>query len=187
MQRSIVRLRFASSLAAACLVWTLSSVPACADAPVNGMRLQQLPQAWRDDIDRPLALESLSGHRVILTMAYATCHRICPMTIDGLKRMQKVLDARGESVDFVVIGYDPANDKPADWHQYRLTRHLLRKNWFFLTGSLDDTQQIARQLGFDFWKMDEHVMHGSRVLVFDARGHQEAALGSDTRRWIDAL
>jgi protein SCO1/2 len=153
----------------------------------SDVSLDQLPQTWHDDQARDLALTALHGHRVVLTMAYATCHRICPMAIDELKRMQQVADAHGETIDFVIVGYDPINDSPAAWHRYRLNRRLNRDNWHFLSGSRDATNQLARQLGFPFWTYDEHVMHESRAVLFDSQGIQRAALGSPTSRWVDAL
>jgi protein SCO1/2 len=149
--------------------------------------LDQLPQKWHDDQARDLSLSALRGHRVVLTMAYATCHRICPMAIDELKRMQQAVDARGETVDFVIVGYDPKNDSPAVWHQYRLNRRLNRDNWHFLSGSREATSQLAHQLGFPFWQYEEHVMHESRAVLFDSQGVQRAALGSPTSHWADAL
>jgi cytochrome oxidase Cu insertion factor (SCO1/SenC/PrrC family) len=162
-------------------------VLAVSPALAAGTALTQLPQSWREDDGRTVELHSLAGHRVILTMAYASCHVICPSTIEQLKRMQQRLDARGEQADFVVIGYDPRNDDPATWHQYRSNRHLDRANWHFLSGSRDDTERLARQLHFEFWKYDEHVMHGARALVFDVRGEVESELGPENRDWAGAL
>jgi protein SCO1/2 len=158
-----------------------------ANAVHAAARLDLLPQDWLDDSGKPLKFAELRGHRVILTMAYATCHLICPMTIGGLERMQQVLDQRGERADIVVVGYDPENDKPAVWRQYRRSHRLGRANWHFLTGSPQGVELLARQLGFDFWKYDEHVMHDSRALVFDIRGALQKALGPDTSTWSDAL
>ncbi len=152
-----------------------------------GARLDLLPQSWRDDRGHELRLSDLRGHRVILTMAYASCHYICPMTIDGLERMQRALDARGEHANIVIVGYDPQNDKPADWRRYRLNHRLDRDNWHFLSGPPEATEVLARQLGFSFWKYDEHVMHESRALIFDSNGAVQAALGSETAHWSDGL
>ena len=137
---------------------------------VEATRLALLPQHWRDDQGKSMALTDLAGHRVVLTMAYADCHKICPMTIERLKQLQKQQDAQGESLDIVVVGYDPQTDDPAAWHHYRLHHKVMRPNWHFLTGSVKDTQQFANQLGFEFWKLDEHVMHDARVVAFSADG-----------------
>src|SRR6266567_7445765 len=69
----------------------------CAAEDVRGsVSLGELPQGWHDDGARDLALTELRGHRVVLTMAYAACHRLCPTTMDEFKRMQRVFDAHGE-------------------------------------------------------------------------------------------
>jgi len=153
----------------------------------RSVSLGELPQGWQDDRARDLALAGLRGHRVVLTMAFAACHRLCPATMEEFKRMQRVVDARGEIVDFVIVGYDPRNDGPAVWHRYRLSRGLNRENWHFLSGSQTATEQLAHQLGFPFWTYDEHVMHESRAVIFDAGGAQQAVLGSQNSRWSDAL
>jgi len=140
--------------------------PACASAT----GLAELPRAWLDDRGQPFDLRTLQGHAVVLTMAYATCHRVCPMTMRRLQQMQRDFDRRGASAEFLVIGYDPDRDDAAAWHQYRETRHLTRSNWHFLIGPRAAVEQTARQLGFEFWKYDAHVMHDTRVLYFDEHG-----------------
>jgi len=175
-------------VALAALIAAVICCAAVGRASASGaVRLQQLPGHWRSDEGRDVELTEFEGHRVVLTMAYATCHRICPLTMTALQSIQERLDLRGEAADFVIVGYDPANDDAAAWHQYRTARHLTRSNWHFLTGSSDATAELARQLGFDFWKYDDHVMHDSRVVVFDSHGILQAALGPDTRDWSKAL
>lgn len=145
----------------------------------TGTRLDALPQAWTEDSGKPLSLVQLEGRPVIVTMAYANCHRICPMTIDQLKRIQAVYDTRHEVVAIVVVGYDPENEDAATWRQYRKSHGLSRTNWHFVTGSLEDTTRFARQLNFELWKYDEHVMHDSHVLYFDSTGVLARELESD--------
>ena len=176
-----------SLLGLATLGLALGTTLALAGGAPPVARLADLPQHWRDDDGRELALGRLTGQRVVLTMAYASCHHICPMTLAALGAMQRRLDERGERAQIVVVGYDPVNDDPAAWRQYRRSRHLDRANWHFLTGSPYSTARLAHALGFDFWMYDEHVMHDSRVLVFDARGTAQVALGPETPDWAAAL
>jgi len=142
-------------------------------------RLELLPQRWIDDHGAPIALTGLRGHRIVLTMAYANCHQICPMTMQRLKALQHGFDARGEQVEVVVVGFDPERDDAAAWHRYRIQHRLTRPNWHFLSGSVDDTVRIAKQLGIELWKYDEHVMHDSRVLLFASDGTYSAELTDD--------
>ncbi len=150
---------------------TLVSVAAAAThTDLPPVRLGDLPARWRDDLGQAFDLHSLQGRTVVLTMAYATCHRVCPVTIRDLQQLQQDFDRLGLEAEFIVVGYDPDADDPAAWHQYRRSRHLTRDNWHFLVGTRADVQRIARQLGFEFWKMDEHVIHDSRIVRFDERG-----------------
>lgn len=162
-------------LALLAAVATVAAAAAHPDLPP--VRLGDLPASWRDDLGQPFDLRSMQGRAVVLTMAYATCHRVCPVTIRDLQRLQQDSDRRGLRVEFIVVGYDPEADDPAAWHQYRRTRHLTRDNWHFLVGTRADVQRIARQLGFEFWKMDEHVIHDSRIVRFDERGTLIATYG----------
>jgi cytochrome oxidase Cu insertion factor (SCO1/SenC/PrrC family) len=152
-----------------------------------GLGLDRLPQVWRDDAGKKRTLAEFRGHREHDTMAYASCHRICPATMEQLKRMQAAADRHGEAVEFLVVGYDPANDTPTVWHDYRLSRRLTRENWHFLSGSGESVRRLAQQLGFPFWTMEDHVMHDSRAVIFDADGIERLALGTATSRWADAL
>jgi protein SCO1/2 len=156
-------------------------------ASLGSTRLEQLPQNWTDDQGSNVHLRDFAGRRVILTMAFAGCHQQCPAAIAELKRMQRVLDARQEQVEIVVVGLDPQNETPALWREYRRTHQIALSNWHFLTGSVAHTLQLARQLGFDFWRLDDHVIHDSRALVFDARGVLATDLGTDTSTWRRAL
>jgi cytochrome oxidase Cu insertion factor (SCO1/SenC/PrrC family) len=149
--------------------------------------LEQLPQDWRDDLDQPLVLSHLVGHRVILSMAYVSCHNTCPATLNELRRMQQVLDRRGEQASFVIVGYDADNDDPQSWHQYRLNHGLDRANWHFLTGTSTTVRRLARELGFEFWSYDTHVMHGSRVVFFDSKGQYSGAVSPATGNWAALL
>ena len=161
-------LRSAGSLLVA-LQLLIAAVPGVWPTRVwaSAPQLAGLPAAWRDDRDQPFDLRTLQGHAVVVTMAYATCHRVCPLTMRRLQQMQREFDRRGASAEFLVIGYDPDRDDARAWHQYRETRHLMRDNWHFLLGTRAAVEQTARQLGFEFWKYDEHVMHDTRILYFD--------------------
>jgi protein SCO1 len=145
--------------------------------------LGQLPQQWRDDQGRALALGELLGHRVFLSMAYTNCHRVCPMTVNQLQHVQQLLDQHGEQASIVIVGLDPDNDDPASWRHYRANRKLDRDNWYFLTGNLKQTRQLANLLGFEFWTYDTHVMHDSRIVVFDSRGLLSATVSPTAADW----
>ena len=133
---------------------------------------------WTDDSGRQTSLAEFAGHRTILTMAYATCRRTCSFTLKKLVAMQHEADRRHESLDFVVVSFDPVNDNAAAWRTYRQNHHLDRANWHFLTGDLAHTRRLAQRIGIgDYWTYDEHVMHDVGVVLLDAEGKVEKRLG----------
>ena len=140
--------------------------------------LDLLPAHWLDDQGRALDLHLLAGQRLVFTMAYASCHRVCPMTLRRLQQLQLELDTHGANATFVIVGYDPERSDPAAWHQYRRERGLTRANWLFLTAAGQaQVREFAVRLGFEFWKYDEHVMHDSRVVVIDPQGNLQESFG----------
>jgi len=189
----------ASSVSAAVMsrgVMALSSVlVSCAlllGPPIRDTRaaalslLERLPQRWLDDQGLHTNLSEFRGRRVYFTMAYATCRRVCPITMERLQQFQKEIDASGQRAEFVIVGYDPTLDDPPAWHQYRRSRGLLRDNWHFLSGSVESTEQLAHQLGFRYWKYDRHVMHDYRVVLVDERGELAAEYTPQTASLADA-
>jgi protein SCO1 len=188
---SAARLAWLSLPALACAALLAAGGARTADAAdaagAAGARLELLPQQWLDEQGHALALKDLIGRRVVLSMAYTQCHHTCPTTLAQLRRMQSILDARGEQVSFVIIGYDSEDDNPASWRQYRINRRLERSNWHFLTGSHEAVKQLARQLGFNFWIYDEHVLHDPRIVVFDTRGLLSATFTAATGDWLARL
>jgi protein SCO1/2 len=139
--------------------------------------LYRAPLQWTDDTGRNVALADWKGGPVIITMAYSSCRRTCSSTLIRLQEIQRVLDAKGRSAQFVVVTYDPETDDPQTWAQYRRTRNLTRPNWHFLTGSRADTRRIARLLGLDFWMYDNHVMHDFKIIVLDGNGAVDKEIG----------
>lgn len=156
----------------------LAAQPAAGPTTAAANTLAGLPAQWLDDQGQALDLRSLGDRRLVLTMAYASCHRICPMTIHKLQALQDELDKAGEQATFVVVGFDPGQDDPAAWHAYRRERGLTRANWLFLTAhDAGQVRRFARQLGFEFWRYDEHVMHDERVVVLAPGGALQLSAG----------
>lgn len=156
-------------------------------APRDATVLDRLPPSWQDDHGATLRLPALHAERIFVTMAYTACHRICPMTMATLMEIQRGLDERGMSAEFLVVSYDPANDDPLAWRQYRARHGLERGNWHFLSGTPADTERFARLLGFEFWRDGEHVMHDFRIVALNRDGAQRGVIDSVHQQWLDLL
>jgi cytochrome oxidase Cu insertion factor (SCO1/SenC/PrrC family) len=170
---------------------TLTLLPPVAGSQVSGadatVLLNRLPANWRDDHGEQMKLATLQGRRIFVTMAYSTCHRICPLTLARLADLQRDLDVRGLSAEFLIVSYDPSNDDAAAWHRYRTSHGLLRGNWHFLVGTQPDTERLASILGFEYWRDGEHVMHDFRIVALADDGTQRGVIDSVHGDWQSLL
>lgn len=149
--------------------------------------IYQAPMTWLDDQGRTVSLKQWQGKPVIITMAYSSCRKFCPMTVARLNEIQRGFDQRQIAAEFVVISYDPANDNWQSWANYRKTHHIERENWHFLTGTPENTKAVSELLGMPYWLYDDHVMHNFKILRLGINGDTEASLDWDNQQNTDSL
>ena len=148
----------------------------------------QLPYPLTDDTGTIIRLSRWAGRPAIVTMEYSESSLVCSATLAYLKELQSQLDARGQTMDFVVISIDPKNDTPQAWQRYRRTFDLSRSNWHFMTATEDDTPALARQLGVHFRVFEGLIIHRLRILRVDGQGRVVNALRTyydDVTRFLD--
>jgi cytochrome oxidase Cu insertion factor (SCO1/SenC/PrrC family) len=148
--------------------------------------LYQSPIKWTDDQGKPVSLSQWQGKQVIITMAYSTCRKTCPLTLAKLLQIQHVLDQRKLEAEIVVISYDPI-DTWQNWAEYRNAHNLHRNNWHFLIGSPENTKTVAQLLGMDYWLYDEHVMHNYTIVRLGPNGDVVKTLGWDNKEQLESF
>lgn len=133
---------------------------------------------WKDDGGREVRLSKWRGTRLVLTMSYTSCTKLCnTLTLNKLKEIQARLDKKTEKAEFVIFTFDPEHDSPGELAAYRKRMGITAPNWHYLVGSREDTLKISRFLGLDgFWRMDDHLIHDFRILVLNASGNTERVL-----------
>jgi cytochrome oxidase Cu insertion factor (SCO1/SenC/PrrC family) len=125
---------------------------------------------WRDDLNQVFDVDGLRTRQVIVTLAYGACRRVCSTSLRLLERLQSIADERGVALDFVVVGLDPGEDRPEDWHAFRRQRGLVRDNWHFLTGDDAAVRGLAQRLSVRVWRYDSHLMHDFRIVSLSPGG-----------------
>ena len=125
---------------------------------------------WLDDQAQGYRLEALHGTPTVLTMAYGACRRVCSTSLRMLETLQSVADQRHIALNFVVVGIDPGQDRPADWADFRAERKLTRTNWQFLTGDEQSVRHMANRLGVRYWRYGEHTMHDFKIVLLSVDG-----------------
>jgi len=130
----------------------------------------KIPFNFLDEKSQPLNLSTFSGQISVITFAFANCRKVCVESLHVMERLQKEATAANKTVNFIVISYDPLNDTPGDWAEYRLHHNIGYSNWFFLTGTIENTHELAHTLGFDYWLYDEHIMHDFKITLLNEQG-----------------
>lgn len=149
--------------------------------------LYQLPVTWTDDKGKTVSLANWKGKTVVMSMAYSTCRKFCPLTLARLLEIQKLYNSRRVDAEFIIISYDPINDTWQNWAEYRKTHNLYRDNWHFLTGNQESTKTISQMLGMDYWLYDEHVMHNFKIVRLNARGDIDKTLDWNSQDELDSF
>ena len=132
--------------------------------------IYQADGRWLDDKAQSYKLEALHGTPTVLTMAYGACRRVCSTSLRMLEALQGVADQRHVALNFVVVGIDPGQDRPADWADYRASRKLTRTNWQFLTGDEQSVLQMANGLGVHYWRYGDHTLHDFKIVLLSPDG-----------------
>lgn len=135
-----------------------------------------MPARWQNDQGQTYELGAQQGRWTVLTLAYGACRRICSTSLRLMENLQVLADEKAVALDFVVVGLDPAQDKPADWAALRATRKLLRPNWHFLSGDEAATRALAQRLGVRYWRYGDHTVHDFKIVLVGPDGRVRRSL-----------
>ncbi len=132
-----------------------------------------------DHNGEPFGRDRLEGAWTVMFFGFTNCPDICPMTMLELGQAMSLVRDEGtdKPIRGVFVTVDPARDTPE-----RLASYVTAFDHDFLglTGSLDDIDVLARDLGIVHVRHDEDddedymVDHGSAVLLINPEGRLQA-------------
>lgn len=142
--------------------------------------LYQTDARFTDDDGRPIALGSLRGRPVVLTMFYSSCGYACPLLVSDMARIRELLPTGlRDEVAFVLVSFDVARDTPPVLRAYRESRHL-DAQWILLHGADADVRELAALLGVKYkQEADGNFAHSNLLTVLNREGevvHQRTGL-----------
>lgn len=121
-----------------------------------------------DYTGEPITNEDLKGKIVLLTFAYTSCPDVCPIIFAKYLNIQKELgEVIGTDVELAIISVDPEVDTPE-----RLAAHrkAMSGNWHFITGDLEEMQEVWDSFGLYVEKVDATVNHLNLSYLIDENG-----------------
>jgi protein SCO1/2 len=119
-----------------------------------------------------VALESLRGAPVVVTMFYSTCTSVCPMLTLQMQRIAAALDERQRArVRFLMVSIDAERDTPARLEEFVAEHHLARPPFVVAHATAGDVRAIAAALGIRYRQLpDLSFSHSSVITLLDRDG-----------------
>ncbi len=125
-----------------------------------------------DHQGRAIALDSLRGKPLIVSLIYTSCYQICPMTTRHLATVvDKAQDAFGDDAfNVVVLGFDAYNDSPQAMQSFARKQGIDDRGWYLLSASPDTVNALSEELGFEYFASPNGFDHITQASVIDAEG-----------------
>lgn len=159
------------------------------DAPLPDASLYQVDAAWTTDAEAQTTLADLRGTTVVMTMGYTSCGYACPMLVQEMKGIARLLP-EGSPVHFVLVSMDPERDTAERLRQFR-EAHGLEGDWTLLVGQASDVRTLAALLEIRY-RNDEDgaISHSNVITVLDRDGviaARQEGLGADPASTVAAI
>lgn len=125
---------------------------------------------------------TLSGRILVVDFFFTSCRSTCPLLTGNIGMLQKAFrrnpkleNGLDNSVHFVSISVDPANDSVKALREYAERAGANHDHWWFLTGNKQDIYDFARNelkvaVGPGDGGADDFI-HTEKLVLIDARRH----------------
>jgi protein SCO1 len=152
--------------------------PLAADAPLTSSSIYNLSAELIDQLGTPLALGSLRGRPVLVTMFYSSCTSICPMLLGQLKQLEALLaPATRDKTHVLLISLDPQRDTPAKLLELAKRHGVDAKRWHFTRTSEASMRKLAALLGIRYRRLpDGEIGHSPLIALLDREGSVSSRL-----------
>ena len=132
------------------------------------------------------------GKPLVVSMVYTSCYQICPMTTRFLSGVvDKARAALGDdSFSVAVIGFDTQVDTPAAMRYFADKQGVDDSGWQLLSMTSAEVEQLASDIGFQFFPSSNGFDHLIQATVIDAQGQvyrQVYGQVFDTQLLVDPL
>lgn len=168
---------FLISLLFSCLSFSLARVaqgvtPQSASTQAEDS-IYQLQSKWTNQDGKLVSLNEFKGTPVVISMVYLSCHYSCPLTVNYMKEIEKkLISEKKEQAKFVLVSFDPTNDKPAQMKKFAKIHGLDLTRWSFITSSKEsELRELAGVLDFKYKKKGNgDYDHSLALIALDSDG-----------------
>lgn len=145
-----------------------------------------------------VSLNDFRGKWVVMDWIYTNCMTVCPALTGEMLRVRDSLGDRfGSEFQFVSITFDPERDDAAAMQKYAANVDADSASWSWLTGSLEETNEVAELYGVSFTPAEAMMGvamfdHTALTVVIDPAGIERfhyygIGWGDDLSETLDLL
>lgn len=187
-RRALAALR-GGAFALACASALPSALAAPATPPDS---LYQLQLRLVDQSGRTTSFDRYRGQRVLVSMFYASCDRVCPALIRQLAQLDAGLDPAARArLRVLLVSLDPERDTPEALLALAERNRVDLARWSFARADAGDLRALAALLGVQYRKLpDGSFNHSTSVSLLDPEGRllaRSEALGRRDEGFAAAL
>lgn len=152
--------------------WLIAAAITAHAAPLPCDSLYQTPLVLRDQQGRRFSLLSLRGRPVLVSMFYASCTSVCPLTVEAIERIRRAVDTPGQAeLSVLMISFDPRRDHIARLAGFARAHRLDPAHWRIARTEQGDLDAFAATLGVAYRARDNgEFSHNATVALLDADG-----------------
>lgn len=130
---------------------------------------------FSNELGQAVCLSQFKGSVLAFTFFFTSCPYpdFCPRMTGNFAEAAKELKAMTNAPalwQLLSISFDPANDSPSRLRTYALAAHYDPRHWSFLTGAEPQIEELADQIGEQYWREGAGIGHNLRTVVVDPRG-----------------
>jgi protein SCO1/2 len=125
-----------------------------------------------DGNGKQIALDSLRGKPLLVSMIYTSCYHVCPTITTNLERIVRIArETLGDdSFSVLTIGFDTPVDTPDRMRVFARQRNIDIDNWHFVSASAATLEGLARDVGFSYFPTARGYDHMIQATLVDAEG-----------------
>ena len=124
---------------------------------------------FTDTRGNKVRLTDYAGKPLLISLVFTSCYHTCPVTT---RRLSKAVTAAREALDedsfkVVTIGFDSANDTPANMQVFAREQNVDIIGWDFLSGPAESIADLTDDLGFIYFPSPRGFDHIVQVTILD--------------------
>ena len=127
--------------------------------------LYQLPISLDTSRGAKIALSSLRGHALLITMFYSHCTLVCPLLTKDLQNIDDNLAPKERAhLRVLMVSFDPERDTPAELKAFEQEHSIHDSRWITARASAGDVRLLAAALGIRYRALPDHSFNHSTVI-----------------------